>query len=627
MPLLPSIFRAARSVQTTSEGNSPTASLYEPRGSHTPQRSKTPEWDSSPAKVTDYVSATRPLPPTPETGPAKAQATAQGLVSPENSMKTPPRHPIRSSPHPSPTKVALDRLNRRAEPSPLNPSRSSPSSSPARHQQSPMKTPPSVRRRPAELKLRTSNLTPPPESPTPSKSKVAKVLWFIPEESTASTPTNAPAECVTSTGSSPFHSVPLPWSTVPACTLQSSFGDENFVQLVKYTLQNLSAENIRLLPPSILSNAASEDARLREELERLKSRYQGVIQHRDRAVADIERLAGEEDPRNLLKAVSGLRKLIQRSDRMSRQIFICNDQIRQIEIQGEEHIIGTLRYTLGRGGVPVSGWERPESEPVSETKADLDHIPSPTWLQTGKSECELSKSLSTSRRIHFEPLFEHLRSPTMSESRPASVSTVLSFQLGNLGFPLPPSRAPAEQTSPSTSADSREAQQTPDLTDLAADLLDPAPRRPKGLNKSASTNSIPTLLKQEDSSQEIIIYPPGHRRSESAPLLGAIDLPHTPWLSQPLAPSLPATRPPPLRRVDNNSGPTEPLRLKVSRPKPGEVSRAKSMMIPISGATPPKRSRRGRDTQLETPESILLSLATAEFWTQGFDSAVLERQD
>ena len=631
MPLLPSLFRGNRAPSVSSSPDS--ISPATPASTRTPPRPYRRPLKSTPSpskdlKVIDYalqpaLPLQRPLPRTPDTSPS-LDVVVIGADGHRGTPSTPPRHRSRSSSSPTPSKAPLPRSTGRSRSSTLNqsPNRPSPSSGPSPSLQT---TPPSLKRRPTALKLQTSNLSLPPESPTAPRSKVSKVLSFIPEVPEETPASKHPPsqdesqnDLEPDTTPGPFQNVPLPWSTVPMASLRSDLGPINFDQLVDYTLKSLTIDNVRLLGPNILTTAASEDARLRAELERLKGKYQATTHQRDRAVSELETQAINGELRSVLRTLGGLKKLTQRCDRLAKQIFICNDQIRQIEIQGEEHIIGALRFAIdnpcSRKRASFQPSKRKTLEFNVEDATGIDPPGSPVHLgspvSAGKSD--------SSRRVHFEPLFEHLRTPGSLDSRPTSVATILSLGLGNLGFPIPPSRNDAEGSSDNSPG--------PQLDSVTATILDEPltakPLRPKSLAKAASTNNIhlhrhlDRSVEDRDEAQEITIYPPGHKRSESAPLLGALDLPHTPWMPQlPTATTsssggsvgthtlstslslldLSFSRQPGTAQL----GPTAPLKVKGGRANE-KATRTRSMMVCSPGSDAIRRPWRGRDTQLET---------------------------
>ena len=185
--------------------------------------------------------------------------------------------------------------------------------------------------------------------------------------------------------------------------------------MIDFTLHNLDRENPRLLPPSILMTAASEDERLRAELGRLNGRYQIITRQRHPATGEIENLAMNGEARSVLKAVASVRKLVRRCDRITKQLYICNDQIRQIEIQSEEHVLGALRYASNQvQSIPIRIHDEmllPYSTvdisnntatPTSSILASPCWTPQPTDLGAG-ADAQKTEMAEEERMVHFRP--------------------------------------------------------------------------------------------------------------------------------------------------------------------------------------------------------------------------------
>ena len=653
MPLLPSLFRGRptppSSFQSYSRTTSSSPSPSTPEGRPVRPSRNPPETvqygasteDDLPSRLKskDYAisPSRRPLPPIPLDSPLKSGISSSATRQDQTTTPTRSRGRAASSPTPA---LVLSSTPRSRASTLYTPSQTPASCSPARYNSSRSVTPPSLKRRPTALKLQTSNLSPPSALASEGFStsrqddhKLPRVLFYIPEESATPTtppsPTPAPSTAGTARDDTPFQNVALPWSTVPVATIRSSLGYEKLDSIIDYTLENLARGAPRLLPPSILMTAASEDARLRAELERLKVKYQSVTRQRDRTIGEIEKLAMAGEMRSVIRAVGSVRKLVRRCDRVAKQLYICNDQIRQIEIQGEEHIIGALRYASDRirptsettainirggiTGLPILTVD------ISNTATPTSSIlASPVWTPLPTDSKDQLKTSMEERTVHFEPLFENIRTPREREdSRPNSVATVLSLRMSSLGFPLPPTRMDgsfgetpgAESTFPTN------------LTaySVGSHLRSTAMVREakvRSITKAASTTDLQVFVSPDspDDNQEIMIYPPGHKRSESAPLLGTntgdLDLPHTPWLSSHMPNDSPTDEvEDPLRRggifpfdsPKNHNGPTAPLRVKRNKELMRREMRARSMVLQSGhNSDIRRRQRRGRDTQLET---------------------------
>jgi len=321
------------------------------------------------------------------------------------------------------------------------------------------------------------------------------------------------------------------------------------------------------------------------------------------------------------KTAEGLRRAVARCDRIARQIFICNDQIRQIEVQGEEHVVGALRVALAQAqeqaqegarartgslsSTSTTGSEAEEVDEMDEDGTDLEDV----HADIRRVSMVLPKGQSV-RGLHgrrgmdgLEGMghgTERMRSHGWSEKDPMnrmSVATVIS--VNQLGFPLPPSRdstSSPDQPARDNGSDHSEAMefllsrsQTP-----SSSHLDTSSRSHHSLDKdesdfpqtarSASTPNLTITLNPScsptsptrsqsvcepstDTGGEILIYPPTHRRSSSLPLLNflnlpnGMDLPHTPWKDRyECGPAVGTT----------SRGVTSPLRVKVMPSRGGD---------------------------------------------------------
>ncbi|WVF72833.1 hypothetical protein IAT40_007651 [Kwoniella sp. CBS 6097] len=565
-----------------------------------------------------------------------------------------------------------------------------------------------------------------PASPTPCSHtytpKTASTALSSVSRTPASACTNLPdiesAMPTMSTGTAkPFDNLPLPWSTVEASTLQQDLGQQAVDSLMDFTLTQLVALPPRLLHPSILRTSASEEGRLRSELARLKEKYHALISHRDALAKRIEQSNVKADQAKVHKMVQALGQTSRKCDRVARQVYICNDQIRQIEIQAEEHVVGALRLAL-----------RKKEEELGKMEASVERSPSE---QDGRSSAEQAENrgvkqggeafislnspseptetvatrLPTSGPVvrFLQPATQSIRSPTSPKFRenmrisfcessgstvPRPISTATIININTLSFPLPPDRirhgthpsssSSADWSSASTTQDS----ETPTTDTETATESDTDDEGTAGVSyRGLEVQVEPEAARVDDESEnphdfdfestdshrtatisilggnEIVIYPPGHSRSLSAPscCIG-VDLPYTPasWGHEQYPPT-PSTSGGHLdiSLVDKSSANqsrrhersvsesdcisplpsaarvTEPLRLKVPLPLPSRSSslawkegsqpirrQTRSMNVK-SGQEGIKKSRVVRDSMLETPESILLSLATAPLWTKG----------
>lgn len=280
-----------------------------------------------------------------------------------------------------------------------------------------------------------------------------------PDKTTAATLSSvapsSPAHTLRPPPSQPFDTISLPWGMSSTIALSQELGPR-FDELIAFTLKRLPPAPPRVLRPSVLKTSANEDRRLRVELGRLRAKYDSITHHRDGLIASLGVSDVLSDPSKLRKTIESMRKAVTRCDRIARQIFICNDQIRQIEVQGEAHVVGILRVALDRAQEAarsrvssLSGTSGSEAESdgatsceTSETGHELSHvnIRRVTFVQTpqprrgsGVDEGDRSRALQVAQ----------------NEANRLSVATIIS--LNQLGFPIPPDRdieSPSETRCP-----------------------------------------------------------------------------------------------------------------------------------------------------------------------------------
>ncbi|WVQ82325.1 hypothetical protein IAT38_004453 [Cryptococcus sp. DSM 104549] len=365
------------------------------------------------------------------------------------------------------------------------------------------------------------------------------------ETTQTATPSSGHTDLATATSRpstpSPFQNLPLPWSTIPLPTLLTSLGSPGLTSLVNITLSHLPSSP-RLLPPAILQTCASEETRLRAELARLHEKYDTLLFHRESLSRQLDSSILKVDQAKLHKMVQALGKVTARCDRVARQVFICNDQIRQIELQGQEHVVGALRVMLSRmeaelralrpvGGEVAGGVE--QSDRRVSVASTMEYSSEGATTPTPYSTVPLAMaSPSPSLTVHFHPPTAELPSESQSprkylypdpyaDSRRTSTATMIS--LNRLAFPVPPDRVRLGSSS-SSSDEYEQLRVDVDAGDEAeqerdADMM--------STDSHASTTSSWTNASVDQDGNEILIYPPGHARSLSAP-----DLPHTPWRSE-----------------------------------------------------------------------------------------------
>lgn len=413
-----------------------------------------------------------------------------------------------------------------------------------------------------------------------------------------------------SSPSQAFERIPLPWTPISAQSLSEELGSR-FDILLAYTLRNTGSTPPALLRPSTFKTSLKEDQRLRTELERLRGKYGSVTRYRDGLISSLTHPDISGNAITLRQAVESLKKITARCDRVARQIFICNDQIRQIEIQNASHTVGVLRITL----------ERMQREADDRAKrADL-HLTMATTMEqtadTNKSsvlaqetdhdtEDELREEEDVdirhvsifvpSRDVNTEEPTGDGQNKDKHYSHRMSRATIVS--LNQLGFPLPPTRdepdirhpSPAPQVD-STQTPSTESFQPSSLNTInsplhqqritGAHITEPHKFR-SHMIRSASAPFLETYLDGD----EILIYPPTRRRSSSAPprnVFPTQDFPLTPWSAK-----YPDNQPP-LRSA------TAPLRIRSAPRNSGSKARISKAKKRLSETT--SSATKGRESQ------------------------------
>lgn len=242
------------------------------------------------------------------------------------------------------------------------------------------------KRRPPALTLLVSNLTTEP----PSSKRDAGSM-----EELRDTPSQPPKSLPkpTSRQANPFQNIPLPWSLVPTSSVSPT-------SLLQY--QDASPPSPRFLPSHILATCQSESKRLTSELDRLTRKYAKLVEQRDETLRQIQL-----EPAAVVRIARTLEKQISRCDRVARQMYVCNDQIRQMECQMAEHRVGVWR--VGREG--RQGEENREGR-RDEGGKQIGR----DWGRTGPNEGEDrgGRSQTTAEHISAEALdFEGELSPNV----------------------------------------------------------------------------------------------------------------------------------------------------------------------------------------------------------------------
>lgn len=386
-----------------------------------------------------------------------------------------------------------------------------------------------------------------------------------------------------------FENVPLPWSTHPLSIVESALP----ASYLPSALDRLLSTAALVLSPDTFASLSSEETRLQLELDRLKIKHTRLSQHRDKLLAKsfarVQTVGTRDGGAELLRA---MQEAVARVDRVSRQIFICNDQIRQMEVLKRDHEVGVLLWATQRAqrqGSPSDDQGRVKSPSPSASPTDageesrqspVDRIENtvstiPDIQLTRATVVDVSPQDDACEYLNSPgPVFDHdatyifevepqdRSSPTTSAiadahsapDRPLSTlsSTSLSLSPINLGFPLPPSR-------PSF---------LPDIDTSLQVTFDPTPHRSTSLGGCSAGDVL--LTPSSANHNHIFIYPPtvaGGQRDIP-------DMPYTPLRSEmdhcsASSCSAPAPAPASAGGGENDERPLPPLPpLRTRRSKP-----------------------------------------------------------
>ncbi|WVW85584.1 hypothetical protein I302_107622 [Kwoniella bestiolae CBS 10118] len=484
----------------------------------------------------------------------------------------------------------------------------------------------------------TFNAPHPPLSPTPGRnpcntsgpSSATSDMSTTPGSSYASLPTTTSLS-----GVKLFDYLPIPWCTRSASDLLAEIGEASYTSLIEGSLHEQASVPPQLLHPTILQNSKSEEDRLRSELSRLKEKHLLLVGQRESLAKKVEQGTFKVDQAKLHKMVQALGQASRRVDRVSRQIYICNDQIRQIEIEAKEHVVGVMKLVLERRDLHELG--KKDGQYEVEIRAEDSSVVLTPRSHGSTTTTVRFLELPTPSPKSPAKLNEGMRINSNSTARPMSTATVIG--INSLSFPVPPDR---KRNDSLTLLDSTTS--LPDLSDectgqgvgggLQVEICGTA-ESADGEFEIESTDFHTTAISITGPSNEILIYPPGHHRSLSAPLLG-LEVPHSAYRSED------GHAPLDMGVIDNHhfkhnhersisesdllSPPvsstlkiTAPLRIR-NQTKPTSQGRsqrqASSLTMRVNENREMKRVRMGRESVLETPESILLSLATVPIWTK-----------
>jgi hypothetical protein len=331
-----------------------------------------------------------------------------------------------------------------------------------------------------------------------------------------------------------------------------------------------------------MTTAIAEQARLGSELCRLREKYDRLLSQRETLFRKLEQGMIKTDLHTVQKIMSSLSKATARCDRVARQMYVCNDQVRQIALQRAEHQVGALRVELSRR----KSHAKRDAEFVSVVSEEA-----PSEVQGKDESSPTSTSTATPQEasiVVLSPVRDNTRLTV--DSRRFSTATVIS--LNHLGFPLPPDRGiggfGSSGSSPVITTPVDESDRT-----LVVEIERKAVESAGSAVKASSGGVDP--ISQPGSANEILIYPPSHRRSTSAPMPFSppLDLPHTPWREA--------------SEIDHSdvgvASNTAPLRLK-SR-KGNDRGRVRSLVVRSQSTDLMLRAKRGRESQLESVGNLI----------------------
>lgn len=169
------------------------------------------------------------------------------------------------------------------------------------------------------------------------------------EQDPTSDPRDRFSSYETSTPLKPFESLSIPW------TLQSS----HYTQVKDCPLVPLNtSETVNVLDNDTLEIIYLEQLRLSTELLRLKDKHAKVVAYRQGILSELsgvlapslrpvgdEPQGGERTPAQLLEKLD---IACRRADRLARQVYICNDQLGQMEVLKRGHEVGMIQAELLR---------------------------------------------------------------------------------------------------------------------------------------------------------------------------------------------------------------------------------------------------------------------------------------
>jgi len=190
-----------------------------------------------------------------------------------------------------------------------------------------------------------------------------------------------------------------------------------------------------ILASNTLLALSSEEDRLQLELERLKVKHTTLSQRRDKL---ISRLGVQHRSGDITSGLQAVQEVIARVDRVARQIYICNDQVRQMEVMKRDHEIGVLLWALNQARVERQNMEIKVFRGVEEERMV---VPVPdiqftraTLYETDDTPEDDGYEILNSPAVEEEDSYANILS---EKERPMSTISIAS---GRFGFPIPPSR-------------------------------------------------------------------------------------------------------------------------------------------------------------------------------------------
>ncbi|WWC90675.1 uncharacterized protein L201_005611 [Kwoniella dendrophila CBS 6074] len=365
-----------------------------------------------------------------------------------------------------------------------------------------------------------------------------------------------------------FDNIPTPWSTKSVSEITAELGEDEFNHLVEETTVQLktSSSKPRFLHPDHIKSSAVEENRLKPELNRLKEKHLILIEQRETILKKLQNNIVKLDHNNLLKIIQALGQCTKKVDRVSRQIYICNDQIKQMQLESKEHLVGCLRVALekqereledirqeGNASIPSQavdtnntkkdlGIEPIQIQVTEQAIDEVEVVPTEhqvnrrnTIIRFVEPETPSAKSPLKSRgsmRISFCPTA--LSTTSFNSNRPLSTATVIN--INSLSFPIPPDRIPADNVEldiPLTSQSTENQLHESNINDsscsdggLQVRIMGESESKDSYNLDIESTDSHTTSASFGNSDQyhgygsSILIYPPDHDNSNPTPILG-----------------------------------------------------------------------------------------------------------